>query len=231
MIATQPYLWCCLAGALTIMGCSSTPLAPDWALEAQSASERAVKAYMRGDTRIEAVEWRKTLDAVSATGQPSAMAQMALLQCAAQAAALAFSDCPAYRTYTSAASPAQQAYARYLQGQHMASDITQLPPAQQQVARQLLQPCAHIAALPVAEPLSQLTAAGVALQASAIAPTAVDQAVEVAAQQGWRRAAIAWVLVAQRLAQAGGNNAKAEALGLRLLVLQGDGAMLEKSKK
>jgi hypothetical protein len=230
MIPTKLHGWVGVLGALALAGCSSAPPSPDWALEAQSASERAVKAYLQGQRRVAALEWRKAFDAVSATGQPSAMAQMALLQCAAQTAALEFSECATYQTYATGALPAQHAYARYLQVQYGAGDVALLPPGQQQVAAQLLGRTVMLA-LPQAEPLSQLTAAGVALRAGGIAPEAVDQAVEVAAQQGWRRAAIAWVLVAQRLAQAAGDRSKVEAMELRLQVLQSTEAALDPVKK
>ena len=70
-----------VTGVLGAAACSSRPPASDWALEAQSASERAVKAYLQGDMRVAEAEWRKAFAQVSATGQPSQMARLALLQC------------------------------------------------------------------------------------------------------------------------------------------------------
>ncbi|WP_284214497.1 hypothetical protein [Comamonas jiangduensis] len=209
-----------VTGLLGAVACSSRPPAPDWALEAQSASERAVKAYLQGDTRVAEAEWRKAFAQVSATGQPSQMARLALLQCAAQVAALEFTDCPHYQGYAAGAQPAEQAYARYLQVQHTAQDVALLPKAQQDMARQLLAGQAGQSAPAAEATLSQLTAAGVAVRAGHLELAGVQQAVQLASAQGWRRSVMAWLLLEQRLHQAAGNAAGVQAVELRLQVLQ-----------
>ncbi|QXW17246.1 hypothetical protein KXJ72_10215 [Comamonas aquatica] len=209
-----------VTGLLGAAACSSRPPAPDWALEAQSASERAVKAYLQGDTRVAEAEWRKAFAQVSATGQPSQMARLALLQCAAQVAALEFTGCPHYQRYAAGAQPAEQAYARYLQVQHTAQDVALLPKAQQDMARQLLAGQAGQSAPAAEAALSQLTAAGVAVRAGHLELAGVQQAVQLASTQGWRRSVMAWLLLEQRLHQAAGNAAGVQAVELRLQVLQ-----------
>lgn len=203
-----------------LAACGSKPPAPKWALEAQSASERAVQAYLKGQTRVADVEWSKAFNEVAATGLPSQMARMALLECAAQTAALELTDCPRYERYGAGAEPAEQAYARYLKGAHTAADVPLLPQAQQAMAAQLLGGAPVAAGLPAGQALSQLTAAGVALRAGAITPMQVQLAVDVASQQGWRRAAMAWLLVEGRWAQEAGDAALLQAVDLRLQVLQ-----------
>lgn len=203
-----------------LAACGSKPPAPKWALEAQSASERAVQAYLKGQTRVADVEWSKAFNEVAGTGLPSQMARMALLQCAAQTAALELTDCPRYERYGAGAEPAEQAYARYLKGAHTAADVPLLPQAQQAMATQLLAAAQAGVGLPAAQALSQLTAAGVALRAGAITKAQVQQAVEVASQQGWRRAVMAWLLVERRGAQDAGDAAALQVLDLRLQVLQ-----------
>lgn len=206
--------------ALLLSACASRPPVPDWALKAQSASERAVKAYLQGQARVAEVEWRKALTEASATGQPNQMARLALLQCASQVAALEFTDCPQYQRYAAGAEPAERAYARYLQVQHTAQDVALLPMAQQATAAQLLKgqsgpwvPAAEAA-------LSQLTAAGVAVRAGHVQLAGVQQAAQLASEQGWRRSAMAWLLLEQRLHQAAGDAASVQAVALRLQVLQ-----------
>ena len=216
--------------SIGLVACSNPAPSPDWQLQAQSASERAVKAYLKGEQGVADVEWSKAFAEVSATGQPAAMARMALLQCAAQTAALEMTDCPRYQRYASGSAPAEQAYARYLAAAHSAADIALLPQAQQAVAAQLLAENPVVHALPQAQALSQLTAAGVALRAGAISPHAVQQAVQIASEQGWRRAVMAWLLVQQRMAQAAGDAASAQAIELRLRVLQ-ENQSTSKSKK
>jgi hypothetical protein len=220
---TVPRIFRIAAVVTALLGaaaCSSRLPAPDWALEAQSASERAVKAYLQGDTRVAEAEWRKAFAQVSATGQPSQMARLALLQCAAQVAALEFTDCPHYRLYAAGAQPAEQAYARYLQVQHTAQDVALLPKAQQAMARQVLSGQAGQSAPAAEAALSQLTAAGVAVRAGHLELAVVQQAVQLASAQGWRRSVMAWLLLEQRLHQAEGNAAGVQAVELRLQVLQ-----------
>ena len=213
-----------------LAACSSSAPSPDWQLQAQSASERAVKAYLKGQQGVADVEWHNAFAEVSATGQPAAMARIALLQCAAQMAALEITDCPRYQRYAPASTPVEQAYARYLSAAHSAADIAWLPQAQQAVAKQLLATHSALDALPQAQPLSQLTAAGVALRSGAISPRAVQQAVQIASEQGWRRSVMAWLLVQQRMAQAAGDAASAQAIELRLRVLQ-ENPLTNKAKK
>lgn len=211
-----------IAAAVLLSACASKPPSPRWEREAQSASERATQAYLQGQGSVADVEWRKAFDEVAATGQPATMARMALLQCAVQTAALALDDCPRYARYAAGAAPEEQAYARYLAGTHSAADVVLLPSAQQAVAAQLLDRGQPLNALPQGLPLSQLTAAGVALRTGAITRSAVQQAAHVASEQGWRRAVMAWLLLAQRLATAQGDAAGAQAVQLQLQVLEED---------
>ncbi|MGE8397486.1 MAG: hypothetical protein ACN6NT_07785, partial [Comamonas sp.] len=80
---------------------------------------------------------------------------------------------------------------------------------QQGMGLQLLSPTKAVS-LPDAEALSRLTAAGVALRAGAIDRQTVEQALKAASEQGWRRAAMAWALVAQRMAHEIGDEAAAK---------------------
>lgn len=216
------WVWAGVLGLGWLVGCSSQPPTPSWALEAQSATQRAVQADLQGQRRVAEVEWRKAFAEVAATGQPAAMARVALLQCAVQAAVVAPADCPRYQRYAAGAAPAEQAYARYLQARHTPDDVGLLPAAQQATAQALLA-SAPVGQLPATQdPLSALTAAGVALRAGQLAPAAVPQAAALASAQGWRKAALAWLLVQQRLAEQAGDAAQVQALQLRLQVLQED---------
>lgn len=217
------WMWVGVLGLGGVLGCSSQPPTPSWALEAQSATQRAVQADLQGQRRVAEVEWRKAFAEVAATGQPAAMARVALLQCAVQAAVVAPADCPRYQRYAAGAAPAEQAYARYLQARHTSGDVGLLPAAQQATARALLASAPVVQLPPTPDPLSALTAAGVALRAGQLAPAAVPQAAALASAQGWRKAALAWLLVQQRLAEQAGDTAQVQALQLRLQVLQEDG--------
>lgn len=213
----------CVLAVLTA-ACSSQPPPAQWATESQTASQRAVQAYLKGQPRVAQAEWRKAFHETAATGNPVHMARMALLECAAQMAALEVTDCPRFARYAAGAAPAEQAYARYLRADMQSVDVAHLPAAQQAVARQLLagQPLGQLPA--DAPPLSQLTAAAVALHAGQLTAEAVAQAADVAAAQGWRRAAMAWLLWQQRNLAPHADAAAREALELRLQILQEEAA-------
>lgn len=217
-----------LASAVAVLygltACTAKAPSPAWELEAKSASDRATKAYLRGESKIAQVEWQKAFEEVSATGQPSAMARMALLQCAVQMAALEMTDCARYQRYAAGAEAPEQAYARYLQALHTAADVPFLPVAQQPVAAFVLagKGSEPLSALPPGPALSQLTAAAVALRAGLIGRAAIQQAGQVAAEQGWRRAVMAWLAVERRLALVAGDDAVARSIELRLQVLAED---------
>lgn len=213
-----PHWMAGMAAAVLLFGCAGQAPTPDWKIEAQSASERAVKAYLEGHLRVAEVEWSKAFNEVAATGQPSRMARLALLQCAAQTAALELTDCLRYQRYAAGAGQVEHAYARYLLAQHTAADVRLLPTGQQKAAQQLLQ--GGVVEIGGGEPLSQLTAAGVALRAGAIDKKGVEHAIQIASEQGWRRALMAWLIVAQRMAREAGDVATEQAIGLRLQILQ-----------
>lgn len=221
---------------MLLNACASRHVPADWELASQSASQRAVAAYLKGERRVTEVEWNKAYAEASATGLPAAMAHLALLECAAQTAALELQDCPRYQRYAAGAQPQAQAYARYLQVQHGGADVSLLPAPQQAMAAQLLFPdggpvgLASTAPASPEQALSLLTAAGVALRAGRLAPEGVRQASKVAAAQGWRRAAMAWLLVEKKLAAQAGDAQAVSALELRLQVLQ-EGAKADSQKK
>lgn len=193
----------CLLLAAALAACANNPPPPDWAVNAQGASERAVAAYLRGDSRIARVELERARREVSATAAPERLARLELLACAAEVASLEFNDCPAYRALAAEAAPAEQAYARYLMAAPQASDLAQLPEAQRPVAQALLAGAAPTA-LP-ADPLARLLAAGVLLRAGRASPALLAQGVDTASTQGWRRPVLAWLEAQARAAEAAGD--------------------------
>ncbi len=117
------------------------------------------------------------------------------------------------------AADAEQAYARYLQGQLADGDVALLPKAQQAVAP--LAPAQAAAALAAIEdPLSRLVAAGVLAVRGPVPMAVVTQAVDTASAQGWRRAVMAWLINQQRLARELGDMALADQVQRRLDLLQ-----------
>ena len=199
--------------------CSSQPPAPDWALVAEIATQKATAAYLQGQQRVEALQWQKARDAVASTGQPALAAKVELMRCAAQVASLEWNDCPAYEALAQDVAEEEQAYARYLQGRSQPADIELLPEAQRAVARQL-GIAGGVAPVEIKDPLSSLVAAGVQLRSGRASPALLQQAVDTASAQGWRRPLMAWLLLQLKSEQQAGNSEKAAQLERRLKLLQ-----------
>ena len=204
---------------IALAACSSQPPAPDWALVAESATQKATAAYLQGQQRVEALQWQKARDAVASTGQPALAAKVELMRCAAQVASLEWNDCPAYEALAQDAAKEEQAYARYLQGKSQPADIELLPEAQRAAARQLGN-VAGVAPVEIKDPLSSLVAAGVQLRSGRASPALLQQAVDTASAQGWRRPLMAWLLMQLKSEQQAGNSDKAAQLERRLKLLQ-----------
>ena len=142
-----------------------------------------------------------------------------LARCAAQVAALDAAPCSGYDAVATDAAEPEQAYARYLRGQLSAADVALLPKAQQAIAtQQAAQAAATLAA--IEDPLSRLVAAGALAVRGPLPMAVVQQAVDTASAQGWRRALLAWLINQQRLAQEQGDSALAAQVQRRLDLLQ-----------
>ena len=204
---------------IALAACSSQPPAPDWTLAAESATQKATAAYLQGQQRIEALQWQKARDSVASTGQPALAAKVELMRCAAQVASLEWDDCPAYEALAQDAAQEDQAYARYLQGRAQPADIELLPEAQRAVARQLGS-AGDAAPVEIKDPLSSLVVAGVQLRSGRASPALLQQAVDTASAQGWRRPLMAWLLLQLKSEQQAGNSDKAAQLERRLKLLQ-----------
>ena len=191
------------AAALGLLtACASSPPTPDWQLEAKSAMDRAVAAYLEGDSRVEQAEVTRARAALARTGRADLLANAELLRCATRVASGVFEPCAAFEALRPDASAPQRAYADYLRGQLQLQDAALLPEAQRGVA------AGHTAAAlgqsRAVDPLSQLVAAGVLLQAGKASDAVGEAAVNTASAQGWRRPLLTWLgLQLQRAGQGG----------------------------
>lgn len=206
-----------LGGLLTLAACSSGPKVPDWQLEAKGAMERSVAAYLEGNSRVEAVEFARARSEISSTGQVDLMAKAELLHCASHVASLVFEPCAGFEKWRQDAAPAQRAYADYLGARLQPQDVALLPPAQRAAAtgRGDADTVGGIA-----DPLSQLVAAGVLFRAGRASPAMVQQAVDAAASQGWRRPLLAWLGVQASLAEKASDSQQAARIRRRIELTQ-----------
>lgn len=203
-------IWMSMLLLLLVAACGNKPKAPDWQMDAHGALERYVKAFMAGDTRVEAAEFRRARDELARTGQPALVARAELTACALRVASLNFAPCVGFEALRLDAPAAEQVYADYLSGRSVPGDAALLPPAHRAVASG----AAEAAAVKgIADPLSRLIAAGVLFETGRASPEVLELAVDTASAQGWRRPLLAWLGAQARRAEAAG--AQEEALRLR----------------
>ncbi|MEO5607112.1 MAG: hypothetical protein ABIR13_05980 [Polaromonas sp.] len=204
-----------LAGAL-LAACVSGPAPFDWQLEAQGAMQRSVAAYLEGNSQVEMAELARARSQLSRTGRADFLANAELLHCAAHVASLVFQPCAGFEALRLDATPAQHAYADYLRGQASAQDVSLLPEAQRAAAS-----AGAAALVGMADPLSQLLAAGVLLQTGRASPAVIEQAINTASRQGWRRPLLAWLGVQAQRAEQGGDAEEAARLRRRMAITEG----------
>ena len=201
---------------LLLTACSSKPPVPDWQMNAQGSSQKAVQAYLSGNARVEALEWDRARAEVARTGRPDLLARLELLRCASQVASLAQGPCDRFELLRADAAPAELAYADYLAGRLQPAQAPLLPDAQRKVAA--MGDVATLAGLQ--DPLSRLVAAGVLFHMGRANPAVIAEATETASSQGWRRPLMAWLNLQVKRADVAGDSEAAAALRRRLAIAE-----------
>lgn len=202
---------------LSLAACSSGPKAPDWQMEAKNSMERAVTAYLEGNSRVEVMEFGRARSELSSTGRTDLMARAELLRCASRVASLVLEPCAGFEPLRPDAPAAERAYADYLEGRLQQQDMALLPASQRAAAVA----GADVGAVKsITDPLSQLVAAGVIFRAGSASPALLQQAVDTASSQGWRRPLLAWLGVQLQVAEKGGDAEAAARLRRRIALTQ-----------
>lgn len=183
--------------AAALAGCASQPAPPDWQANAKGALDAAIDDWLKGHTAAADAGFREARAETAATGRADRVIQVELVRCAAQAASLVFEACPGYAALAPDATPAQRAYADYLEGRWQGMDFALLPEQHRAVVGG-----GDIEA--IADPLARLVAAGALFKAGRMTPQGIELALATASDRGWRRPLLAWLTVqAQRAAAAG----------------------------
>src|SRR6185436_45842 len=118
-----------------ISACAGGPTPPDWQVNAKSALDAAVEAYLSGDSRAEAQEFERARSQIARTGRPDLVARAELMRCAAHVASLEFEPCEGFEHLRADAAAPERAYAEHLAARALArDDIERLPPGQRGVA-------------------------------------------------------------------------------------------------
>ncbi len=224
LVACAPTRWSIAMAVAFLAACSNNPPTPDWQLNTQGAAERAVAAYLSGNSKVEALEFDKARAEAARTAQPTQVARIELLRCATRVAALVLEPCGPFEKLRPDTTPADKAYADYLAGQLGPADVALLPAAQRPAAAAGLalqgdQAAAAVKA--IADPLSRLVAAGVLFKGGLASPQVISTAVETASRQGWRRPLLAWLNVQLQRAQRAGATDEAARIQRQIGLVQG----------
>jgi hypothetical protein len=210
------------AGSLVVLlaACSSAPPAPDWQANAKTALDRAVAAYLAGDTRVANVEFDLARRELASTGRADQVALAELTRCAVQVASLDVGPCEGFERLRSDATAAERAYADYLTNRVQPTDIALLQePHRAFVASGLSGDAATTGLKAVDDPLARLVATGVLFQGGRANPAALALAADTASAQGWRRPLLAWLGVQLALAEKTGDSTSAEHLRRRIALV------------
>ncbi|MFS2214774.1 hypothetical protein ACCD08_09710 [Telluria sp. Tellsp104] len=198
-----------IAAALIVLsGCASKPQPPAWEGDAKSSLDGYTDDFLRGDSGAADAEFARARRASASTGRFDVVAQAELVRCGVKAAALDY-ECPGFAALANESTPAQRAYAAYLDGRWQGLDVNLLPEQHRAVV-------ARGSLAGVADPLARLVAAGALLKAGRITPADIGAAVDTASSQGWRRPLLAWLGVQEQRARAAGDTASVERIRRRI---------------
>lgn len=209
------------SAAVLLVACSSKPPVPDWQMNAHASTQKAMEAYLTGNTRVEKLEWDRARAEVARTGRPDLLARLELMRCAAQVASLVPGPCERFEALRGDAAEPELAYADYLEGRVQPQQVPLLPEAQRKVA---LSGGDGSALAAIEDPLSRLVAAGVLFQTGRAQPTVISQATDTASTQGWRRPLLAWLVLQVERAEAAGDQEAAAGLRRRISIMEQSGA-------
>jgi hypothetical protein len=196
--------------ALALAACGSKPVQPAWQSNAGSSLTAFSDAYLKGDTGIADTEFARARREMASTGRPDLVAHAELYRCATRAAALEFDQCSGFAAVAQDATPAEHAYAAYLDGRWQGIDPLLLPEQQRAIVQ------GKTALGTIADPLSRLVAAGVLMKTGRIVPADIAVATDTASNQGWRRPLLMWLGVSLKRAQAAGDSAESARIQRRI---------------
>lgn len=209
----------CLIAILMLTACGGSLPPPDWQLNARGGIEAYDKHYLSGDTRLAEFNQAKARSAIAASGRLDILARAELARCAARTAALAFDECPAYRALESDAAPPERAYARFLAADWSGLDAKTLPPHYGALVGARDDSARLDALRAIKDPLPRLIGAGLLFRQTDLPPEGIALAIDTASERGWRRPLLAWLRVAERRAEAGGDGDALAALRRRIALV------------
>jgi hypothetical protein len=150
------------------------------------------------------------------------LARLELAACGTRIAALEFTPCDKHVALATEASPADQSYAQFLDGQWRNLDSTRLPAHYTRLVSAKDDAAANQAAQDIKDPLARLIAAGLLLKQSRATPQTLTTAIDTASERGWQRPLLMWLKIEQQRAQNAGDQKSAHSLQRRIELTLGN---------
>ena len=211
----------CLAAALFLAGCSSSPPPPDWKMNAVSLLEHYQARWLEGDAKAADLALEKSRLEIARTGRLDLLARVELAACGTRVAALDFGDCTAYAPLAKEAAGIDKAYAHFISGDWTGLDGKQVPAQYAALVGAKDAATANRAVVEIKEPLPRLIAAGLLFKQGRAEPATLVQATDTASERGWRRPLLTWLEVQLKRAQAAGDQEAITHLQRRISLAEG----------
>lgn len=205
-----------LIALLLLAACGGTPPPADWKMNAVSSLEHAQQRWLEGDSKAAEPALVKVRSEIAKSGRLDLLARAELAACATRIASLDFSPCTSYDKVANDAGSADQAYARFLNGDWIGLDAAALPAHYADVLGAKDAASASRAVADIKEPLPRLIAAALLLRVERATPETLALALETASERGWRRPLLAWLQVTRQRAVASGDTTAAALLQRRI---------------
>jgi hypothetical protein len=205
-----------------LTGCSSTPPPPDWKMNTVSLLEHYQARWLEGDSKAAELALDKSRSEIAKTGRLDLLARLELAACGTRIAALEFTPCDKHVALATEASPADQSYAQFLDGQWRNLDSTRLPAHYTRLVSAKDDAAANQAAQDIKDPLARLIAAGLLLKQSRATPQTLTTAIDTASERGWQRPLLMWLKIEQQRAQNAGDQKSAHSLQRRIELTLGN---------
>jgi hypothetical protein len=206
---------------LILVGCSSKP-APEWIAAGSGQLESYKRHFLTGgQSAVTERHFQKALEEIKKSGDLELLGKVWLTRMALQVAVLEKIEEGEYGTVASAQRiPANHNFYLFLTSDPAAVDGTLLPRQYRSFLEayrggDVLQAGKEVAAMGE-DPLSQLIAAGLSVRRLIESEAILQTAVRAAAENGWKRALLAWLEHSRLFYEKSGEIAKANAVQRRM---------------
>jgi hypothetical protein len=211
-----------LLAAFALMGCSSTPKAPDWKVTAEGQLEAFQLRYLEGRVQTAQAAFDKALAAIAESGDLRLAARAHLIRCAMQVASADLGDCPEYEKYAKhGSSDEDRNYHQFILGNWQELNPKLLPepyralPAKAQDPAQMRKLIAEIK-----DPISRMVALGVQLRRGQFDDVMLQLALDTASERGFRRPLLTYLKMQEAALAKNGDSPVLETVRARIGLIE-----------